>query len=381
MQSLDHNAVDLLRAITRPPSNVTPIAVARIAKDVNRWDDVIEGARRHRILPMLYRSLADLPDVPSDVLQQAKSEFERNAFHCMTNAEELLHVLRAFETAGISAMPFKGVVLAASAYGDMTMRTAGDIDLLIRYGDLQRASEILQQRGYLLNTLTLDDGSPEAKEYFEYHFERPSDGMVLELRWKLELTQPRFRHELGLDWAWPRRTIVKLAGAEVPNLDPVSSLIVLCMHGSKHAWSRYMWISDVVMLIHGEPELDWNFAHREAKRVGLERCLALGVLLAWHSGAEVPDPILQLFQADRDMTRLAEFFATNVLENPGAMPSGTVPYFLRILGSRDRLRSLFSPSILQPNERDRAAIRLPRALHPLYYLIRPFRILRDRSGR
>src|SRR3954451_1433662 len=136
MQPLDHNAVDLLRAISRPPNNVTPIAVAEIAKDVSRWDDVIEGARRHRILPILYRRLADLPDtVPSNVLQQAQSEFERNAFHCMTNAEELLHVLIAFDTAGIAAMPFKGVVLAASAYGDMTMRMAGDIDLLIRYGD------------------------------------------------------------------------------------------------------------------------------------------------------------------------------------------------------------------------------------------------------
>jgi hypothetical protein len=382
MQPLDQNAVDLLRAITRPPSDALSAAVAQIANKVDGWDDVIEAARRHGILPMFYRRLSELPDaIPSHALQQAKNEFERNAFHCMTNAEELLHVLSAFENAGIASMPYKGVVLAASAYRDMTMRTAGDIDLLIRCVDLQRATDILKQRGYLLKTLTLEDGSPEAEDYFEYHFERPCDGIVLELRWKLELTQPRFRHQLGLDWAWPRRTAMKLAGADVPNLDPVSSLLVLCMHGSKHAWSRWMWICDVAMLIQSEPGLDWDFARREAKRIGLERCLALGVLLAWRAGADVPQHILRVFEADRDMSRLAEFFATNVLHNPGAIPGGRVPYFLRILGFRDRVRCLLSPSILQPNERDRAAVKLPKALQPLYYVIRPFRVLLDRSGR
>ncbi len=34
-------------------------------------------------------------------------------------------------------MPFKGVVLGASVYGDMTARTAGDLDVLIYYRDLQ----------------------------------------------------------------------------------------------------------------------------------------------------------------------------------------------------------------------------------------------------
>jgi len=62
--------------------------------------------------------------------------------------------------------------------------------------------------------------------------------MVLELRWRLELTQPRYRHNLGMDWVWPRRQTVNLAGVDVPNLDPERSLLMLCMHASKHAWSR-----------------------------------------------------------------------------------------------------------------------------------------------
>jgi hypothetical protein len=42
---------------------------------------------------------------------------------------------------------------------------------------------------------------------------------------------------------------------------------------------------------------------------------------------------------------------------------------------------LVSASILHPNERDRAAIKLPRVLEPLYYVIRPFRVFFDRTAR
>lgn len=383
MRPLDHNLAELLRACARPRTDASAASIAQLARNISRWQDLIHGAAEHGILPTLYSRLLEIPEaVPSDVLQLAKREFERNAFHCMTNAEELLHVLRAFEEAGLATMPFKGVVLSTSAYRDMTMRPAGDIDLLIHYRDLHRATEILKQRGYELKTKTLQDGSPEAKDYFEFHFERESDGMVLELRWKLELTQPRYGYDLGLDWVWDRRGSLLLAGAEVPNLDPMSSLLVLCMHGSKHAWSRWMWVCDVAKLIESQPGLDWEFARREAKRVGLERCLALGVLLAWRgAGAGVPQDVRRKFERDRDVSNLVDFFAKSILENPGAMPEGRMPYHLRILGFRDRVRMLVSPSILQPNERDRAAIRLPRVLEPLYYLIRPFRVLFDRAPR
>jgi hypothetical protein len=297
----------------------------------------------------------------------------------MTNAEELLRVLSEFEEAGIQAMPFKGVVLATAAYRDLTARTAGDIDVLICYRDLQRATSLLKSRGYELKTKTLQDGSPEAANYFEFHFERPSDGMVLELRWRLELTQPRYRFNLGLDWAWADRRSLLLTGAPVPNLDPVKSLLMLCMHGSKHAWSRWIWICDVGKLIESEPSLDWTLARAEAKRVGLERCLALGVLLAGRgAGAAVPARVFRQFAADRSMSRLADCLLCSLLELPQAVSRIRLPYHLQILGSRDRARALLSPSILQPNDRDLGVVKLPPLLTPLYYLIRPIRILIDR---
>jgi hypothetical protein len=383
MSALDQNAADVFRALCVPRSSASAAAFAQVASAVKTWDEVFTQARQHRVLPMLYLKLAECPEeISPAALSQARAAFERNALHCITNAEELQQILSAFAEDGIAAMPFKGVVLAVSAYHDINARTAGDLDILIYYHDLQRASAILKGRGYELKTKTLEDGSPEAANYFEFHFERPADGMVVELRWKLELTQPRYQFNLGLDWAWPERRNVALLGALVPSLHPVKSLLVLCMHGSKHAWSRWMWVCDVAKLIESEPSLDWANAQKEAKRVGLERCLRLGVLLA-HRGAHatVPASVLRQFAADRAISDLADSLLSNVFDHPGTVPQGRIPYHLQILGSRDRTKALVSPSILRPNERDRAVVRLPRLLEPLYYLIRPIRILLDRSAR
>jgi len=383
MRALDHHSRNLLRAVVQPSGKGRGETIAELAAKICCWEETIEASREHGILPILYSELSANESVfPADALKRARSEFERNAFHCIANAAELLEVLNEFEKDHIAAIPFKGVVLGASAYGDITSRTAGDIDVLIYYRDLLRATRVLKERGYELKTKVLEDGSPEAVNYFEYHFQRANDGMVLELRWRLELAQPRYRHDLGMDWAWPRRRTVKLGGADVPAFDAVAGLLMLCMHGSKHVWSRLIWICDVAKMLESEPDLDWDSALREAKRVGLWRCLALGVLLAHHvAGAQVPDEVLRRFEKDRTARKLAEALERSVLEEPGRIPEGRVPYDIRLLGLPDTVAAVFSLTMLRPTARDRATVKLPKILGALYYLIRPFRLLLDRAGR
>jgi Uncharacterised nucleotidyltransferase len=295
---------------------------------------------------------------------------------------ELIRVLEAFNHEKIPVMPFKGVVLAASIYHNLTARSAGDLDLLIHYNDLLQATAILQKRGYELKTPAHPDKTPAVPDSYEYHFERQTDGMVLELRWRLELTQPRFRRDLGMDWVWPRRRTAIVAGTEVPDMNSEIKLLVLCMHGSKHIWSRLVWICDVAQLVNVSPDLDWQEVIEEAKRSGLWRALVLGVLLAHRvAGATVPQAVLRSFESDTTARKLAQLIQDNLFDAPGSPPTGRMPYNVQLLGFEDRLKMVLSPDFLQPNVRDRAAVPLPKSLYALYYLIRPLRILLDRSAR
>jgi hypothetical protein len=377
----DRESCQLLRAIIRQPADAAGQPMDRLAGNVRDWDSLLRLAREHGVLPMLFLRLADLgPAVPQAAQEYLRAEYHRNVFHNMANAAELIGILKAFDHEGIPAMPFKGVVLGVSIYGTPTTRPAGDLDVLIHHRHLARATAVLLERGCELKTLLRADGQPLDPNYCEYRFERQADGMVIELRWGLALT--RYRRNLGMDWVWPRRRIAMLAGAEVPNLDPEITLLVLCMHGSKHTWSRLIWICDVAQLLNSIPDLDWKEVTREAKRLGLWRTQALGVLLAHRvAGAAVPQAVLRCLESDATACNLARHIQETLFDAPGSPPMGRIPYNVQLLGFRDRVRLLLSLDFLRPNERDRAAIHLPPSLDALYYLVRLVRILWDRSAR
>jgi hypothetical protein len=383
LMPIDPEIREILKAAVQCPFHGDEKRFENLAGKIADWNSVIACARQHRIAPLLYARLieTDAP-VPPVIQQLLRTEYDRNAFRSVANATELVSILKRFDEQNIPLMPFKGVVLAASMYKSLTIRPAGDLDLLIFEQDLKRATDLLLENGYELGTEAHEDGSPALENYYEYHFERPSDGMVLELRWRLELTQPRYRHNLGMDWVWPRRQTANLAGIDVSNLDPERTLLMLCMHASKHAWSRLIWIYDVAQLLKEKPDLDWNAVTREATRVGLLRSLALGVMLAQRvCGAPVPARVLRRFESNQDARSLAAYFEESVFDEPGKMPSGHLPYSIRLLDFRDRVRMLLSTNFARPNARDQEILRLPKALHFLYYLVRPIRILLHRSAR
>ncbi|MBS1806292.1 MAG: nucleotidyltransferase family protein [Acidobacteria bacterium] len=372
----------LLRSIVAPCGDPQPEQIAAFVSSIDDWEEVLSAASQHRVLPALFSRLSRYSEgVPKEILQTLRGEYERNAFHCLTNTAELHAVVGAFQESGIRVMPFKGVTLAASAYGGISGRNAGDLDLLVGESDLQRATLVLKDRGYVLTTPVGEDGKPLQEGYYELHFDRIADGMAVELRWRLELTR-RFGAILGLEWVWPSRRQVSVAGREVPCFDPVRNLLMLCMHGSKHRWSRLMWVCDVAKAVESEPSLDWNAVFAEAERTGLHRALALGVILANRlADARVPEPVLKRLERDKSMRAMAEFFAEHLISEPGTIPAGRVPYNIQLLGFRDRMRPVVTGEFMTPNDQDRAFVALPRSLHALYYLIRPIRILMDRSGR
>ena len=57
-------------------------------------------------------------------------------------------VCKLFNESKINTLVLKGPILGANLYGDVSLRTSGDLDILIPIQDLEKAEKLLLMQGY-----------------------------------------------------------------------------------------------------------------------------------------------------------------------------------------------------------------------------------------
>ena len=204
---------------------------------VKDWPQVERLAGWHGLSPLLYHHLStNFPDsVPAEVLARLRDEFLLNSRRSMVQAGELLGVLAVLKTRGIRAVPYKGPVTSATLYKNPAFRVAGDLDLLVRPDDAVAARKSLESAGYR-SVITL---SPEQDASFRMHaigysLISPHHSTIVDLQW--ELSPRRFTFRLPVESFWSRLVPINLQGTDVETFCPRDTLVVLCLHGSKHVW-------------------------------------------------------------------------------------------------------------------------------------------------
>src|SRR5579864_6749615 len=94
------------------------VALSKAGPD---WRVVLHKAALHRVRPLLHQRLRSLGAdcFPRHVMAALWAESERIRRRNSFLGAELLKLLSLLQTAGVEAAPFKGPVLASSAYGDI----------------------------------------------------------------------------------------------------------------------------------------------------------------------------------------------------------------------------------------------------------------------
>lgn len=270
------------------------------------WTTITRKALEHGIGGLLCKHLlSNLPDLLTPDLQHAASAFIESYEKANTTAVgELFEVLDALSDAGVFAIPFKGPVLAQSAYGDVSLRAFRDLDILILEKDIGRMLEALGRIGYVSNA---SDLKPRHRDvYYRNNGEDilfAGDKFALEPHWTFA---PRsLSADLDMVGMFERVQQVALHDRNIPYLSAEDALIVLGLHGSKERWTRLLWIVDVAEHLKSYPDLDWDITLERARQAGIQRMVLLGVGLAVKLlNAPVPDWLRGLIADDRTCTRL-----------------------------------------------------------------------------
>jgi hypothetical protein len=382
------------------PEDELILCCARTSIDANRaaqirallredldWAHLIEIASLNRVMPLLYRSLrATCPEaVPGAVMELLRDQFEANTRYNLFLTAELLKLLDLLETHGIPALPFKGPVLAASVYGDLSLRQFGDLDILVQEHNLHRAKDLLASQGYqplpagYQIQLTGAQEVAYLRTACDYTFVPPDGRVNVELHWKFA---PKFfTFPFDLESLWECLEALSLGGKMILNLPPEDLILILCMHGTKHLWKRLAWICDVAELVRVQQDMDWKRVIEQASRLGSKRMLLLGLCLAHDLlDTALPNGIVQVMQADIVVSSLVRKVRERLFQEVDGPFEEEWPYMqLFHLRARERLHDRIQYCLywtMMPTVTEWDYLRLPASLAFFYHLVHPIRVVK-----
>jgi Uncharacterised nucleotidyltransferase len=340
------------------------------------WKSLLNRAEQHGVAPILYQALSSLgSEVPPDGLALLKHRYETNLHRTLFLTRELIRILDHFDALAIDVMPYKGVALAETLYGDIALRQAGDIDLLIRPRDLAHIKEALKGLGYTPH-LSLTEAEERAylKSGYECAFDSDLGRNLLEVQWAL---QPRFYavdFEMGA--LFRRATVVTVAGRSMKTPSPEDLFLILSLHAAKHVWGRLIWLCDIARIL-SLSALNWDWIAEIAKSLRIVRILQVTLLLTTRLlGTAIPSAAAKALPIDPSATVLADEIAPQI-GSAGLRDAESFSYFRLMLRlrerRRDRIRFLHRLAFT-PGPGEWRAIRLPQTMFPLYRLVRLWRL-------
>ena len=314
-------------------------------------------------------------------LDQLRDYFKDNSRRNLFLTRELLNLLPLFETHQIAAIPFKGPVLAASVYKNLALREFSDLDLVIRKQHVAKARELLISHGYRPQ-FDLNDSQETAfvRCYSAQCFERDDGKVVVDLHWTM--TSRDFGFPLEPESLWEQLEPISLAEKEVLTLSPENLLLFLCVHGGKHCWERLGWICDIAELIRTRDEMNWRTVMDQARALKSERMLFLGLYLASDLlEAPLPEEIRARVYSDPAVRSLATQIGERLFHevSPGVLENWRFQVRIRDRW-RDGCRYCFG-LVMTPTGLELTLMPLPAFLFPLYYVLRPMRLLVKHGGR
>jgi hypothetical protein len=341
------------------------------------WAYILAAADENSVTPLLYRQLqhAGFAEIPEEIWSELTEKVRRNTIRTLYLAAELVRILEGFRAGGVLAIPYKGPVTAAQAYGDVTLRQFDDMDIIVPQRDLAGASEALASLGY--HDQFPEKTSPGAPIPGEYSFVHEAGRSRLELH--TERTMRHFPVPIDLDAFRGRLGPVSLNGREVHTFSAEDALPFLCVHGCKDFWGRLAWVADVAELAQVEHGIDWEAAFDSARRLGAGRMLDLGLYLAANLlDAPLPEPIVRRLHSSRALGLLAARVRERLLSDSSAS-MGIVQRSLYRMRMTDKplagVRYWFRLASV-PTDDDWPNPRSQSRFATLSAVFRPFRLLR-----
>ncbi|WP_096187162.1 nucleotidyltransferase domain-containing protein [Evansella halocellulosilytica] len=364
-------------------SNELNLILEMIEKDVHEinvdtekfrqldWNFFIKLSLHHRLYPMLYPKLKRLSErgVPPSVVKKLYIHYQKNTFQMLQLRKEMEIVNNLFTENNIRLLFLKGPHLAQQLYGDYSLRTSNDLDLIVNIENLKEAERLLDQLGYVKDDYIRTILSDWKWRHHHVTYYHPQKGTKIEIHWRMH---PGPGKEASFQELWERK---KECTDTLYSLGNEDLFVFLILHGARHGWSRLRWLVDIQKLF--KINVDIAKAVRIMKRYRSEHmCGQAVILLSSLLNTHIPEGIhsLRMTKKAKNLAEGAIFYIERMVNlHTTPVPEEVSTYHKRYLFTLMPIsqKLLFLLSFLYPYPEDAETLPLPKTLHFLYFPLRP----------
>lgn len=241
--------------------------IVRLLSGTIDWQLFQKLADHHRVLPMVTHNVGiasldariEHEGVFAEVfagMQKAAQENSYRALRCLT---ELHKIVRALGKRDVEICVLKGLPLARTVYGDLALRSVGDIDLLIDESRILAADQVLRELGYRAS-FDVGEFSTRRRAFYVAHWKdltytSDASGFEVDVHWRCFRNPHMSGSSLG---SVAGAETVSFGGFQVRTLPRTEGLLYLCMHGLLDGWLYLKSLVDVGVQVRAmsEAELD-----------------------------------------------------------------------------------------------------------------------------
>ncbi len=255
----------LLSQILRVDDPVESVPIETTPFSTEQWKAICHCATLHGVAPLLHRHLAQQTSglwAPPAIAQTLEAHRHATAHFNLRLYSQLARVLEVFQSGGIPVVLLKGAHLARWVYDSVTLRTMGDLDLLVPKPQLEQAESLLLQAGY--RRARHAGGRHRLPDRHQLSPLVKPGAVPIELHGAILRTHNPFA--IDLDGLWKRVRPISLAGIETLVLSVEDLLLHLCLHTSyQHGFSQGIRpLYDIAEVVRGAGgQVDWDIlVHR-----------------------------------------------------------------------------------------------------------------------
>jgi hypothetical protein len=355
--------------------------IKKLLREGVDWSSVIRRTAQHGVIPLLYRSLKSIsPDtVPETVMDRLRGHYLSNLGRNIFLTNELTKIVDLLDAHRIAAILFKGPSLASSVYGYLGLRQFNDLDLLIHKEDVLRTMDLLRVHGFHPEyPLTRKQETYLLHHNYHYALRRNDLKVIVEIHWGLTPSYSPFT--MDMDRLWKTSRPILLQGKSIRTFAPEDSLLTLCEHGARHRWERLSWICDIAELINCNKQMNWSETLQRAEEAGGKRMVSLGLCLANELfRTHLPEHVIDWMQTDRVVKDLVGQVRNLIFQGEGAQDGNSEDriflFYLKTMCRVEDKIKCYLKKIFLPWPIDLVLLPPFTILFPLYYLIRPIRLM------